>query len=1015
MSATGDAVTAGAGIPGQEAEDDAGTAGSLLLARLRRQKSTLFWAALVVLIVASAVLAPLLAPYDPQADDLLAGNQGPTSAHLLGTDRLGRDTLSRVLYGGQVALLAAALAVMIAVLIGVPLGLYSGWRGGWVDRVVQRFVEGVVSLPFLVLAIALVSVFGPGLYKSMVVVGVVYAMTMLRLTRAETVAAREEVYVKGLTVTGASTFRTLFAHILPNVAPALIVQTTFMISTAIIAEATLSFLGLGAQPPQASWGSMLTDAQSSLRDNFFLAVPPGVAILVTVLAFNQLGDGVRDLFAREAKGGSLGVNPTRPLDETTDVETGTGSVEDPVLAVRDLSVSFPGPDGTPVDVVQQVSFDLGRGEILGLVGESGSGKSVTAMSVLGLVPDPGRVRAASIRLEELELGGRSFDDLRSVRGARIGVVFQDPLGSLNPAYTVGDQVGEALRLHRPGMTRAQARARALELFEKVHIPRAENRLDDYPHQFSGGMAQRVMIAMALACEPQVLVADEPTTALDVTVQGQVLDLLLELRDSVGMAILIITHDLGVVASVADRVAVMYAGQIVEAGETHAVFHHPQHPYTEGLLTSLPRNVRRAGSLPFIAGSVPPPHRWRPSCHFADRCGHATAACTEGPISLEPVADASDRVVRCIRHNELGLTGLRSPEQSEPELVSSDRRTPVSASVDRGRLPLVSVRNLSVTFPGRRRGILRRAEPVRAVREVDLEIRAGETLGLVGESGSGKTTTAAAILRLVEPDDGTIEVDGFAEADLRPRVPLGFRRAVQAVFQDPNASLDPTKSIGQTLEEPLTIHFDLSKAQRRARVRELIEQVGLSTIHLSRYPYQLSGGQRQRIAIAKALAVDPKVIILDEPVSALDVSVQSQIINLLEELQRNTGVAYLLVAHDLAVVRHASDRIAVMYRSRIVEEGPADRICDEPAHPYTKALIEGIPDPGSPNVNRRDRIAAGRPGPDPGPGGCPFVGRCSQALSGCRETFPRGFAIERGGSVWCHLYEPVPAHAKEEKV
>ncbi|MFA1538152.1 dipeptide/oligopeptide/nickel ABC transporter permease/ATP-binding protein [Actinomadura monticuli] len=630
-------------------------------ARLLRSKATLFWTGVVALVVLAAALAPLIAPYDPLKGDVREGLLGPSADHWLGTDKLGRDVLSRILYGARVALASGAEAVGIAAVIGIPLGLLSGYAGGWTDRILMRIVEGAMSVPFLVLAIALISVLGPGLWKSMAVVGVVYAMTLLRLTRGETLAAREELYVDGVRVAGARAPRILFRHILPNITPPLIVQVTLMIAGAIIAEATLSFLGLGAQAGDASWGSMLADAQASIRQSFFLALPPGFAILLTVLAFNQVGDGVRDLFAREAKAGSLGVNPVHRDAEAPGTAPDAGpeiagaAVPDPLLSVRDLTVSFPQPGAGRVDVVQHVSFDVGRGEVLGLVGESGSGKSVTAMSLLGLVPDPGRVTAAAVRLDGRELTGLAFDELRTVRGGEIGVVFQEPIASLNPAYTVGDQVAEVLREHE-GLTRARARARVIELFEQVGIPDPAARIGAYPHQFSGGMAQRVMIAMALACRPRLLVADEPTTALDVTVQGQVLDLLLELRASIGTSILLITHDLGVVADVADRVAVMYAGQLVECGPTEEVFRRPSHPYTEGLLASLPRNVRRTGRLPSIPGVVPPPDAWPEGCHFADRCAHARPECTAGPVELT-AAGGGARAARCVRAGELTLTGV----------------------------------------------------------------------------------------------------------------------------------------------------------------------------------------------------------------------------------------------------------------------------------------------------------------------------------------------------------------------
>jgi peptide/nickel transport system permease protein len=625
------------------------------MGRLLQQRATLFWAAIVVLVVLCALLAPVIAPHDPQTGNIREGLLGPSADHWLGTDKLGRDVLSRLLYGARIALIAGFEAVGIAVVIGVPLGLLFGYVGGWPDRIAMRVVEGIMSVPFLVLAISLISMLGPGLGKSMAVVGVVYATTVTRLARGETLAVREELYVDSAKVVGARDRRIVFRHVLPNILPPLIVQITLMLAGAIIAEATLSFLGLGVQAGQASWGSMLSDAQASIREAFYLALPPGFAILVTVLAFNQVGDGLRDLFARETKGGTLGVNPVVQVAPPTGSDAASAAgITDPLLRVRGLTVSFPQPGAGRVDVVQDVSLDVGRGEILGLVGESGSGKSVTVMSLLGLVPAPGSVRASAVELDDRELAGLSFDELRRIRGGTVGVVFQEPIASLNPAYTVGDQVAEVLREHK-NLSRRQAWERTRELFSRVHIPDPEQRMRDYPHQFSGGMAQRVMIAMALACEPRLLVADEPTTALDVTVQGQILDLLLEVRDATGMSILLITHDLGVVADVADRVAVMYAGQIVECGPTGQVFDAPAHPYTEGLLTSLPRNVRRTGRLPSIPGTVPAPPEWPAGCHFADRCPHAADACLAGAVGLEPVGEG--RIARCVRTGEITLVGV----------------------------------------------------------------------------------------------------------------------------------------------------------------------------------------------------------------------------------------------------------------------------------------------------------------------------------------------------------------------
>ena len=553
--------------------------------RLVRNKLAMAGGVYLLLMVAVAVLAPLLAPHDENLatrfQDILFD---PSGEYWLGTDHVGRDIASRLMFGARYALLAGAEAVAVALVIGIPLGLVIGYFRGWVDAVVMRIVETVVAVPAIVMAMAIIAGLGVGLTKAMLAVGLVYSMVITRLTRAEVFAAREELYVDGAIASGASSARVMFRHVLPNVAPALIVQTTLLFAQAILAEAGLSFLGIGAGSDQASWGRMLRDAQLSIDRTIWPAIPPGLAVFLTVVAFNVFGDGLRDAFARQARGGRIGVgdvqrrtdNPTGDRTENQDSVDGSRAPNPAsLLSVRGLSVAFPRP-GTDddVDVVSDVDLDVGRGEVVALVGESGSGKSITALSVLGLVPDPGRATASSIVLDGTELIGMPFDELGRIRGTEIGVIFQEPFAALNPAHTVGRQVAEPLRYHL-GMSRADARARTLELLAEVGIPDPGSRIDNYPHQFSGGMAQRVVAAMALACGPKLLIADEPTTALDVTVQGQLLDLIGELARERDMSVLLITHDLGVVADLADRVAVMYAGEIVETGRLDDVFAAPQ--------------------------------------------------------------------------------------------------------------------------------------------------------------------------------------------------------------------------------------------------------------------------------------------------------------------------------------------------------------------------------------------------------------------------------------------------------
>ena len=650
VDVTSDAVETMAGND-PEVAADGGRTKSRFWARLRRNRVAIFGLGYLVLTVLVALLAPILTSHDEtfatRFQDILFGPG--EEGYVLGTDHVGRDILTRVFFGARYALLAGAEAVLVALIIGIPLGLAIGYFRGWVDRIVMRLVEAVVAVPAVVMAMAIITGLGTGLTNAMLAIGLVYSMIITRLTRAEVFAAREELYVDGARAAGASNLRIMWSHILPNVAPPLIVQTTLLFAQAVLAEAALSFLGIGADASQASWGRMLRDAEISLDRTIWPAIPPGIAIFLTVVAFNVFGDGLRDAFSREARGGRVGVG---------DVEASTVASRPAnpgaLLSLRDLSVRFPKPgETTDVNVVHGVDLDIGHGEVMALVGESGSGKSITALSLMGLVPDPGRASSSSIVLDGRELVGLDFDELRMIRGKEIGIIFQEPSAALNPAYTVGRQVAEPLRVHM-GMSKDQARQRVIELFREVGIPDPEKRIDAFPHQFSGGMAQRVMIAMALSCEPKLLIADEPTTALDVTVQGQVLDLIGELARNRGVSVLLITHDLGVVADLADRVAVMYAGEIVETGELGKVFRDPQHPYTEGLVAAIPRNERRAGDLPTIDGVVPPPWEWPDHCHFAARCPHAAPECLEGPVELAPVGASWSR---CVRVEDLDLVGV----------------------------------------------------------------------------------------------------------------------------------------------------------------------------------------------------------------------------------------------------------------------------------------------------------------------------------------------------------------------
>jgi peptide/nickel transport system ATP-binding protein len=634
-----------------------------------------------------------------------------------------------------------------------------------------------------------------------------------------------------------------------------------------------------------------------------------------------------------------------------------------LLEVRNLETRFPSGKGW-MNALRGVSFSVEKGRILGIVGESGSGKSLTARSIMRMVPEPGVISGGEVLFDGRDLTKLSEEEMRSVRGREIAMVFQDPQAALNPVKTVGWQIEEALVVH--GTTRAEASRRALELLRQVGIPDAESRINDYPHQFSGGMRQRVVIAIAIANSAPLIVADEPTTALDVTIQAQVLRLLLDLRDRLGVTIILITHDMGVVAEICDDIVVMYGGRVVEQGRTADIFASPQHPYTRALLRSMPSGDGGTEErLPTIPGATPDLSQLPAGCAFHPRCIFAEGICREVVPRLEVVPERPQSRAACHVAQREG----RLP----PQLESGGVVVPTMRKAATN--PILELRDLKVTF-GSRWSLFGRAKPLVAVDGVSLAVRPGETLGLVGESGCGKTSLSRAVVGLYPAGSGQILVDGEDVTTFDRKGAALVRDTVQYVFQDPYASLNPRLTIRQVLYEAIEMR-SVPRGDREAEARKLLEMVGLDANYLGRYPRAFSGGQRQRIGIARALAVEPRVLICDEPVSALDVSIQAQVINVLADLRDRLGLAILFIAHDLSVVRHLSDRVAVMYLGRVVEEGPTAEVYAKPRHPYTAVLVSSTPRPvPDPRAMQRKTILRGDvPSPSNPPSGCRFRTRC----------------------------------------
>jgi peptide/nickel transport system ATP-binding protein len=687
----------------------------------------------------------------------------------------------------------------------------------------------------------------------------------------------------------------------------------------------------------------------------------------------------------------------------------------PLLQIEDLHTEVRLRSAT-VYALDGVSLDVEAGECLGIVGESGSGKTMTALSVMQLLPPGGHITGGRILLGGKLISTLDNEAMRQVRGNEIGMIFQDPMTSLNPTMTIGDQIAETVRLHR-GADRQTALARAVEVLGLVGMPRPAERIRAYPHHLSGGMRQRVMIAMALACEPKLLIADEPTTALDVTIQKQILELIDDLRRRLGMAVILVTHDLGVIAGRADRAVVMYAGRVMEDTTTLRLFGNPRHPYTEALFEALPeKSADVSGRLYNIPGQPPDLTRPPAGCKFAARCRHAQDTCRQAEPPLE--GDGLGHRYRCFFP-----VGRAKDDTAGAAVLAAAERAPepaARAAAADGR-PLLAIEHLVKNFAVTSGAVLqRKVGRVSAVADVSFSIQPGQTFGMVGESGCGKTTVGRLIAGLERANSGAILLEGQDLARLGTRERRQYSSKVQLMFQDSYASMDPRMRVGPILREPLAIQHIGSRRQQQGKVDAMLDEVGLPGAAVERYPHEFSGGQRQRLGLARALILSPKLLVADEPVSALDVSIQAQILNLMQDLQRDLGLTYLFISHDLAVVRYMADTIGVMYLGKLVEVGPADDVYYRPIHPYTKGLIDAIPvaDPREERATRQKGVAGELPSNIHPPSGCRFRTRCPLAEDVCAEQEPPLRPFTAGGHLAaCHfpLREPEPAIAAEPAV
>lgn len=968
---------------------------------LFRTPSSALGTTVVLLFIFLALVGPWLAPYGPTQQMARAARQAPSWRHWFGTDLLGRDVFSRIVHGTRSILSLTGLGALSAVLLGTLVGLLSGYRGGRFDEIVMRILDSLLAIPAMLLALVLLGAVGRSQTSVLAVIAVVYFPIVARVVRSEVLAVKSLDYIEAARLRGERLPYLLVREILPSVLPALSVEAALRFSYGIFLVASLGYLGVGVQPPTPDWGLMVREARTAVRLTPWALYFPAGAIALLIIGVNLTADGLKRVLQMETRGLSR-----RQRAHVVKAREACGVVAEKdrspaLLSARELTVSY-SVDGAWVDALRDLSLDVYPGETVGVVGESGSGKSTLALAIVQYLSANGAVRTGSLCFEGESLLGRTRRSLRRVRRDGLALIPQDPMASLNPSMRVGAQIDEAVR-QSGSLPDRSPRERTEDLVTRVGIPDATRVLRQYPHQLSGGMQQRMMIAMALAANPKLLILDEPTTGLDVTTEATILDLVGDLLSDGRRAALYISHDLGVVAQVSSRIAVLYAGDLVEVGPTDDVFRAAFHPYTVGLLASRPQLSARnaSGDLPSMPGSIPPLATRPDGCVFRPRCPLSTNRCLQPP-PLVPVrrtntdARSARHASRCHHHEqvpEVRDTLFATPAQAAaPQKVHATPRSLILDQIET-RFPIPRSLRQAVTGQPRRW--------VHAVRGVSLSLPAGTTLGVVGESGSGKTTLARSVLGLTPAAAGRIL---WGETPLPPSVSDRSRhllRVVQAVTQNPDQALNPHLTVRTSLQRPLVRLMGLSTAERRRRTDTLLKAVGLGPEFATRLPSQLSGGEKQRVAVARALATEANVLLCDESTSALDVSVQARILNLLARLQQETDAGYLFITHDLAVVAHLADQIAVLYLGELMEIGARDDVLSPPHHPYTEALLSSVPSLG--RDRSRIRLRGEIPSPVDRPSGCPFHTRCPRRLGPiCDDQPPPWQRGPRGHALACHI-------------